>query len=92
MRRRSFADMNCSVAQTLDIVGDPWTLLIVRDALFGYRRFDDFVERLGTGRFEEEVRELTMPAEFGQETMQEFVDWSREEKYKVERGEGECAV
>jgi DNA-binding HxlR family transcriptional regulator len=50
MRRRSFADMNCSVAQTLDIVGDPWTLLIVRDAMFGFRRFDDFVERLDIPR------------------------------------------
>lgn len=50
MRRRSFADMNCSVAQTLEIVGDPWTLLIIRDALFGFRRFDDFVERLGIPR------------------------------------------
>ncbi len=50
MRRKSHADMNCSVAQALDIVGDPWTLLIVRDALWGFRRFNDFQERLGIPR------------------------------------------
>lgn len=50
MRRKSHADMNCSVAQTLDVVGDPWTLLIVRDALWGFRRFNDFHERLGIPR------------------------------------------
>lgn len=50
MRRKSHADMNCSVAQTLDVVGDPWTLLIVRDALWGFRRFNDFQDRLGIPR------------------------------------------
>lgn len=50
MKRRSLDDMNCSVAQTLDVVGDPWTLLIVRDALFGVTRFDDFQRRLGIPR------------------------------------------
>ena len=43
-------------------------------------------------RFEEEVKELTLPAEFSLETMNEFIDWNRSEPYKVERGEGECAV
>jgi len=42
--------MNCSVAQALEIVGEWWTLLIVRDAFLGVRRFDDFVERLGISR------------------------------------------
>jgi DNA-binding HxlR family transcriptional regulator len=42
--------MNCSIAQTLDVVGDPWTLLIVRDALFGTTRFDDFRRSLGIPR------------------------------------------
>lgn len=50
MRKASFADMNCSVAQTLEIVGEWWTLLILRDAFLGVRRFDDFVERLGISR------------------------------------------
>ena len=43
-------------------------------------------------RFEEEVKDLTMPAEFSLETMQQFIDWNRSSPYKVERGEGECAI
>ncbi|MEJ7876729.1 MAG: nitrite/sulfite reductase [Solirubrobacterales bacterium] len=54
--------------------------------------FNDFVERLGIKRFEEEVAELAMPAEFSLETLDQFIDWNRAEPYKVERGEGECAV
>jgi sulfite reductase (ferredoxin) len=54
--------------------------------------FNDFVERVGTERFEAEVKELTLPAEFSLETMSQFIDWNRSEPYKVERGEGECAV
>ncbi len=50
MRKTSFADMNCSVAQTLEIVGEWWTLLIIRDAFLGIRRFDEFVDRLGIAR------------------------------------------
>jgi len=50
MKRRALDDMNCSVARTLDVVGDPWTLLIVRDALFGISRFDDFRRRLDIPR------------------------------------------
>jgi hypothetical protein len=33
-----------------------------------------------------------MPAEFSLETMDQFIDWNRAQPYKVERGEGECAV
>jgi DNA-binding HxlR family transcriptional regulator len=50
MRRTSYASMNCSIASALDIVGEPWTLLIVRDAFYGVRRFDDFQENLGIAR------------------------------------------
>ncbi|MFE3255597.1 winged helix-turn-helix transcriptional regulator [Nocardia sp. NPDC059091] len=50
MRRTSFEDMNCSIAQCLEVVGEWWTLLIVRDALFGITRFDDFRSRLGIAR------------------------------------------
>jgi sulfite reductase beta subunit-like hemoprotein len=54
--------------------------------------FNDFADRVGTARFEEEIAELAMPAEFSLETMDQFIDWNRAEPYKVERGEGECAV
>jgi DNA-binding HxlR family transcriptional regulator len=50
MRKASFADMNCSIAQSLEIIGEWWTLLILRDSFLGIRRFDDFVERLGISR------------------------------------------
>ena len=50
MRKVSFAGMNCSVAQALEVVGEWWTLLILRDAFLGVRRFDDFVDRLGISR------------------------------------------
>ncbi len=54
--------------------------------------FNVFADRVGAARFEETVKDLSMPVEFGLETMTQFVDWARHEPYKVERGEGECAV
>jgi sulfite reductase beta subunit-like hemoprotein len=54
--------------------------------------FNAFAERVGAGRFEEEVKDLTLPADFSLETMQQFIDWNRSSPYKVERGEGECAI
>jgi DNA-binding HxlR family transcriptional regulator len=50
VQRASFEDMNCSIAQSLEIVGEWWTLLIVRESFLGVRRFDDFQERLGISR------------------------------------------
>ena len=50
MERKSFSDMHCSVAQTLEVVGEWWSLLIVRDAFLGVTRFDDFQARLGISR------------------------------------------
>jgi DNA-binding HxlR family transcriptional regulator len=48
--RTSFTDFACSTAQALEVVGEWWTLLIVRDAFFGVRRFEDFQRRLGISR------------------------------------------
>lgn len=42
MKRKRFTEMPCPIARTLDIVGEWWTLLIVRDALVGARRFEEF--------------------------------------------------
>jgi DNA-binding HxlR family transcriptional regulator len=50
MNVTSLADWNCSIARTLDVVGEWWTLLIVRDAFRGVRRFDDFQANLGLAR------------------------------------------
>lgn len=41
---------SCGVAKSLEIVGERWSLLIVRDAFFGVRRFDDFQRSLGVAR------------------------------------------
>lgn len=49
MRRTSF-DLNCSMARAMEIVGEWWTFLILRDAFFGITRFDDFQRRLGIAR------------------------------------------
>jgi sulfite reductase beta subunit-like hemoprotein len=54
--------------------------------------FEAYAERVGNERFEAEVKELTLPAEFSLETMEEFIDWNRSTPYEVIRGEGECAI
>jgi sulfite reductase (ferredoxin) len=54
--------------------------------------FNAFAERAGAEPFEAAVKDLTLPAEFSLETMQQFIDWNRSSPYKVERGEGECAI
>jgi DNA-binding HxlR family transcriptional regulator len=50
VERKSFADMDCSVAQCLEVVGEWWSMLVVRDAFLGVTRFDDFQRRLGISR------------------------------------------
>jgi DNA-binding HxlR family transcriptional regulator len=47
MQRTSFADMECPIAAGADLLGEAWTLLILRDALDGFTRFDDFQRDLG---------------------------------------------
>lgn len=47
MRHKSFEGMDCPTAQTLDQVGEWWSLLVVRDALHGLTRFDEFQRSLG---------------------------------------------
>ena len=54
--------------------------------------FNAYAERVGTTAFEDEVRDLAMPVEFGLETMNQFIDWQRNVPFQVIRGEGECAV
>jgi DNA-binding HxlR family transcriptional regulator len=50
MERKSFAGFDCSVAQCLEVVGEWWSMLIVRDAFLGITRFDEFQSRLGISR------------------------------------------
>ncbi len=50
MRWRDIGDMTCSVARALSVVGDRWTLLILRESFLRTRRFEDFQAHLGTTR------------------------------------------
>lgn len=50
LRRQSLNDAPCPVARAVDVVGDRWSLLIVRDAFDGTRRFSDFQRSLGMAR------------------------------------------
>jgi sulfite reductase (ferredoxin) len=54
--------------------------------------FNAYAERAGERRFEDEVRDLTLPVEFSLTTMGQFIDWTRDRPFEVVRGEGECAV
>jgi len=50
MLNRDYAGQNCSIAGTLELIGERWTLLILRDAFHRVRRFEDFQRRLGIAR------------------------------------------
>lgn len=50
MKRTSYADMACPMAQTLERVGEWWSLLILRECFRGVRRFGEFERRLGIAR------------------------------------------
>lgn len=49
-RTADYSRQSCPIAATLEVVGDPWTLLILRDAFNGVRRFEQWQERLGVAR------------------------------------------
>ncbi|MCW3028800.1 MAG: nitrite and sulphite reductase 4Fe-4S region [Solirubrobacterales bacterium] len=51
-----------------------------------------YVERVGAGELEALVKDLSLPVDFGLETMNDFIDWERKVPFEVIRGEGECAV
>ena len=48
--RFRYSSVNCSIARTLSVVGEKWTLLVLREAFYGLRRFDDFHAALGCAR------------------------------------------
>lgn len=50
MRWEELAQQPCSLARTLSVVGDRWTLLVLRECFLGTRRFDGFEQRLGVTR------------------------------------------
>lgn len=50
MLGRDYKGQNCSIARALEIVGERWTLLIIRDVFLGLRRFDEIRDDLGIAR------------------------------------------
>ncbi|WP_232664757.1 winged helix-turn-helix transcriptional regulator [Pseudonocardia sp. TRM90224] len=50
MDRKALGSVRCSVARTAAVVGDAWTMLVLRDIFRGRRRFDDLAESLGIAR------------------------------------------
>ena len=50
MTRNKLDALNCSIANALDLIGEWWTILILREAFFGTRRFEDFQQHLGIAR------------------------------------------
>jgi len=54
--------------------------------------WNEYLARIGTAELEAQVKDLSMPVDFGLETMNTFIDWKRDVPFEVIRGEGECAV
>ena len=50
MLKRDYDGQDCSIARALEVLGERWTLLIVRDAFLGLRRFEEFQASLGIAR------------------------------------------
>jgi DNA-binding HxlR family transcriptional regulator len=50
MLPRTYEDQNCSIARSLEILGDRWTILVMREAFMRVRRFEDFQRNLGVAR------------------------------------------
>ncbi len=61
MKWSDLAETRCSVARSVAVIGDRWTLMILRDAFLGVRRFEDFERRLGISRsiIAERLKRLT---------------------------------
>jgi DNA-binding HxlR family transcriptional regulator len=47
---RTYENQDCSIARTLELMGERWTMLVIREAFLGRRRFDELAERLGIAR------------------------------------------
>jgi DNA-binding HxlR family transcriptional regulator len=82
MQRRCLDDSTCPVARSLDSIGDWWTLLIVRDAMLGIRRFSDFQRSLGLARNVLSTRLKKMVAD-GVMTMAPAADGTSYQEYHL---------
>jgi DNA-binding HxlR family transcriptional regulator len=85
MKYKTFDHMNCSLAQTLAIIGERWTLLILRDAFFGSCRFNQFERNLGIAKNILSAR-LSMLVEEGILERREASEEKRTEYVLTEQG------
>ena len=88
-RRSPIAPDICNLAKAIDLVGDRWTLLILRSALYGVRRFDDFQAELGVPRtvLSGRLKKLTDTGVMQRETYKEAGKRARPEYLLTEMGE-----
>ena len=80
MQRTDLSQENCSIARTLDLVGEWWSFLILREAFLGVTRYDDFQRRLGISRnaLTDRLRKLV---EGGVLARQPVAEGARREEY-----------
>ncbi|MFF9123018.1 winged helix-turn-helix transcriptional regulator [Streptomyces sp. NPDC014889] len=83
---KDYATQECSIARALEIIGERWTLLIVRDALYGVRRYNDFLVHLGIPRAVLAARLQTLTAEGILEKRRYQESPPRDEYVLTERG------
>ncbi|MGU3291540.1 winged helix-turn-helix transcriptional regulator [Williamsia sp. M5A3_1d] len=89
----TLANEDCSIARTLDVIGNRITLLLLREAFFGTRRFDDFAERVGVSESAAAKRlgELTEAGILERRPYREPGQRERQE-YRLTRKGGELRV
>ena len=80
--RKSLEHLHCSVANTAELIGDRWSVLILRDAFLGVRRFDDFQKDLGIARNVLTER-LTMLVEAGIFATEQYEDRPPRSEYRL---------
>ena len=85
MKYKSLVHMNCSLAQTLEVIGERWTLMILRDAFFGARRFSQFQKSLGVPKNILTTR-LTQLVDEGIMEKRPAADGAHQEYLLTERG------
>ena len=86
-RTADYSQQTCGIAATLEIVGDPWTILILRDAFRGVRRFEQWQERLGVARNVLAARLKTLVAHGVMETRRYSERPPRHEYVLTEKGQ-----
>ncbi|MEU9244051.1 helix-turn-helix domain-containing protein [Streptomyces sp. NPDC048385] len=83
---KDYATQECSIASALEVVGERWTLLVIRDALYGVRRYNDFLVHLGIPRAVLSARLKTLTEEGILEKRRYQESPPRDEYVVTERG------